>query len=345
MSRHLITRLSWVLLALALVLAALQAYMLLQAPEASPRPGAEANADAPQARPEPTAAALTATRPHPSPVKPEQNIVTMPQSHAIDAAAPYSAPHAATAPERAEREADTVDKGTCGALVDGRAVSTTQDAGAEVDTNNTQVAVPNALRSDTVWPSPRPEALKDPERGGPKAASRSRREKAGVGKTKKQGTTLSEPVSSEALSKQAAPSPAAARNTTPGLLRATQGAQSLAADFVLYREQLEGIDSSLPSLDGSSQLRFTENRAVCMLHWQSKGGRIRELSADLQAAEEGGRLRLVIHLLNQEVCRGAEVLDLGLYLIRLPESEQQAAPRHEQIFLRLDASQPTPLRN
>lgn len=362
MSRHLITRLSWALLALALVLAGLQAYMLLQAPETSPL--ARAKENAPQASPAPTAAALTATTPHPSAELPEQSIATAQTAKAAktakatdatdatDTVAPCPVPFVGTAAGRTESETGFIDKGASGAPVDGSATADSSlGTGSDADTNNTQAAVPNAQRSDSAQPSPESAALQEPALGADNAASRSRRTRAGAAKLASERVYPSEPTASEAPAEQAAPAPPAAAPAPPvapsassALRRTAMGAQSLAADFALYREQLEGIDASLPSHDGSSQLRFNESRAVCTLHWQSEGGRIRELSTDLEAADEGGRLRLVVHLLNQEVCRGAEVLDLGLYLIRLPEAGQQAAPRHEQIFLRLDASQPKPLQ-
>lgn len=371
MSRHLITRLSWALLALALVLAGLQAYMLLQAPETSPL--ARAKENAPQASPAPTAAALTATTPHPSAELPEQSIATAQKAkaaktakatdatdatdateatEATDTVAPCPVPFVGTAAGRTESETGFIDKGASGAPVDGSATAdSSRGTGSDADTNNTQAAVPNAQRSDSAQPSPESTALQEPALGADNAASRSRRTRAGAVKLASERVYPSEPTASEAPAEQAAPAPPAAAPAPPAapsassaLRRTAMGAQSLAADFALYREQLEGIDASLPSHDGSSQLRFNESRAVCTLHWQSEGGRIRELSTDLEAADEGGRLRLVVHLLNQEVCRGAEVLDLGLYLIRLPEAGQQAAPRHEQIFLRLDASQPKPLQ-
>ena len=374
MSRHLITRLSWALLALALVLAGLQAYMLLQAPETSPL--ARAKENAPQASPAPTAAALTTTTPHPSAELPEQSIATAQKAkaaktaktakatdatdatdateatEATDTVAPCPVPFVGTAAGRTESETGFIDKGASGAPVDGSAsADTPRGTGSDADTNNTQAAVPNAQRSDSAQPSPESTALQEPALGADNAAGRSRRTRAGAAKLASERVHPSEPTASEAPAEQAAPAPPAAAPAPPAapsassaLRRTAMGAQSLAADFELYREQLEGIDASLPSRDGSSQLRFNESRAVCTLHWQSEGGRIRELSTDLEAADEGVRLRLVVHLLNQEVCRGAEVLDLGLYLIRLPEAGQQAAPRHEQIFLRLDASQPKPLQ-
>lgn len=118
------------------------------------------------------------------------------------------------------------------------------------------------------------------------------------------------------------------------------GDVSLAADFELYRNELEGIDGNLPAHQDSNRILFElpggEN-AQAVLHWQADHGRISSLSADLLTSQETRGMRLVVHLLRQSHAEGAEVLDLGLYLIRLPEPGEQKDFVHRAAFLRLSA--------
>lgn len=125
-----------------------------------------------------------------------------------------------------------------------------------------------------------------------------------------------------------------------GLLQSSDGALSLAADFARYREALEGIDDRLPARRGTERVLFTlpgGEGAQVALRWQADRGRISSLSADLRTAQETRDLRLVVHLLRQSCAGGAEVLDLGLYLIRLPEPGQSEGFVHRAAFLRLSA--------
>lgn len=124
------------------------------------------------------------------------------------------------------------------------------------------------------------------------------------------------------------------------LLQSSDGELSLAADFALYREALEGVDDRLPARRGTERVLFPlpgGEGAQVALRWQADHGRISSLSADLLTAQETRDLRLVIHLLRQSCAGGAEVLDLGLYLIRLPEPGQSEGFVHRAAFLRLSA--------
>lgn len=354
MNKTLISRLTWVVLTAAILLAGIQAYLLLRpssAPSAvahndlaaSPAPAEDASARADSAASpdsitpgrgqlpnQPIATAITQTSR--SVPRTRENADAMPDQLSDGSALPHSsgpmhpsalAVNTATplpAPANAEPR-----------VTPPRVANTALGMSPQSDA---EAIAPTALRTRT----------------NPAAAEARRTTFTALTERTPAGGTSPRP-NSRASMKQASNNAPDAFGAPNELQRGSQheaslfrtggnGDVSLAADFELYRNELEGIDGNLPAHQDSNRILFElpggEN-AQAVLHWQADHGRISSLSADLLTSQETRGMRLVVHLLRQSHAEGAEVLDLGLYLIRLPEPGEQKDFVHRAAFLRLSA--------